>query len=85
MTDLVFIEDGNPDYIDGKINFKKREIIYLAIWQLLKFRNDDYKFNRVEPMYTFLLELPYMEEEDLFQFSLKYEPRIPTIPSPTNP
>lgn len=27
LTDLTFIEDGNPDKINGLINFKKRELL----------------------------------------------------------
>jgi hypothetical protein len=26
LTDLTFIDDGNPDTIDGKINWNKREL-----------------------------------------------------------
>lgn len=61
--------------VEGKINFRKREIIFNSIWQLLKFRSDSYKFTKVEPIFTFLWELPYASENDLFRLSLYVEPR----------
>ena len=34
MSDLVFIDEGNLDETDGKINFEKRELVYSTVQAL---------------------------------------------------
>jgi hypothetical protein len=38
LTDLTFIEDGNPDYINELINFSKRSLIYTVIAKIQQFQ-----------------------------------------------
>ena len=75
LTDLTFIEDGNPDNIDGQINFKKREMIHGTIQEIQLYQTTLYPFPPVEPIYTFLTDLPYCGEKELFDVSLILEPR----------
>lgn len=77
LTDLTFIEDGNPDVVNGLINFKKREMLYKAIWNVRKYRMDPYTFERKEPLHSLLQELPHADENTLFALSLFQEPREP--------
>jgi len=76
LTDITFSEDGNSDMIDGKINFKKREMIYKIIREILQPQNAAYNFRIVEPLHTFLVDLPYISDtEELYDISIFYEPR----------
>lgn len=36
LIDLTFIEDGNPDFLDGKINFEKRALYYKTLELLFR-------------------------------------------------
>jgi len=70
LTDLTFIEEGNPDNIDDKINFRKREQVYTSIRSLVQCQTSAYDFSIVEPIHTFLLELPYNNNEtELYELS----------------
>lgn len=77
LSDLTFMEDGNPDNLEGLINFRKREMLFKTIWELRRFRLDRYSFAPVEPLFTFLQELPHADENELFALSLEAEPRVP--------
>ena len=79
LSDLTFAEDGNPDYIDDKniINFAKREIICNIIRKIQLNQHPPYNFPIVQPLHTFLQQLPYFTEKDLYDLSLLREPRQP--------
>jgi len=83
LSDLTFLEDGNPDEITREgtppvklINFSKHFMIYRAIDQIRKYQTSA-KFNieKREPMYSFLHELAILTEEELYQLSMNREPR----------
>jgi len=90
LTDLVYIEDGNPDFVADKdkgkenyvekepvINFLKHYMIYRQINSFLKFQTDA-NFNEIEkedPIYSFLYELPTLSDEELYALSLDREPK----------
>ncbi|EGG20928.1 Ras guanine nucleotide exchange factor [Cavenderia fasciculata] len=85
LTDLVFIEEGNPDLVqqDGAsssslgpvLNFKKRELFYQAWSDISRFQEQGYTFQTEEPLNTFLLHLPVLDEKDLYDLSILVEPR----------
>jgi son of sevenless-like protein len=75
LTDLVFIEDGNPDMREEKINYKKRMLVYGVLQMLNNFQSSTYELERVEPLYSYLEHLPCLPEEPLFELSLLLEPR----------
>lgn len=83
MSDLTFIDDGNPDYTKKNlINFQKRELVYSVISDIERCKQTAYTFPRVEPIYTLLVELPTCTDKDLYQLSLAYEPRVaPSSPT----
>ncbi len=72
------MEDGNPDKVDNLINFGKRELVYRVIEEVHQYQLTAYNFERQEPIYTFLRELPSLDEKDLFDLSLVREPRKPS-------
>jgi len=83
LTELTFIEDGNPDLISGPnkkllINFQRHVMVYKAIHELLQYQTKARFGNligRKEPVFTFLFELPFLGEEELYKLSLEREPR----------
>ncbi|KAJ3446948.1 guanine nucleotide exchange factor [Anaeramoeba flamelloides] len=76
QTDLVFIEDGNPDYINGNlINFSKRKLVYHVIHQLQYFQSSNYNLHPVYQIASFLNHFPRLEKKELYQLSLEREPR----------
>jgi len=79
LSDLTFTEDGNSDSLNNDprvINFAKRELICEIIsHEILLNQQQTYKFPVVEPVHTFLIELPSMNEQLLYRLSLQREPR----------
>eukprot|EP00027_Filamoeba_sp_ATCC50430_P005468 CAMPEP_0168560888 /NCGR_PEP_ID=MMETSP0413-20121227/11301_1 /TAXON_ID=136452 /ORGANISM="Filamoeba nolandi, Strain NC-AS-23-1" /LENGTH=1108 /DNA_ID=CAMNT_0008592221 /DNA_START=186 /DNA_END=3513 /DNA_ORIENTATION=- len=78
LSDLTFAEDGNPDHLQNDpniINVSKREIIGKIIMDLQLNQQQSYSIPVVEPVHTFLTDLPYSNEKDLYDLSLLREPR----------
>jgi len=80
LTDLVFIEDGNPDIIDSNlINFHKKRLAINNILQFNLHQTSPYNFHKVDIIQEYLeKEMRVIEnitDEDLYQISLKIEPR----------
>lgn len=79
---MTFSEDGNPDNIPAEdpndpnkeyINFAKRELISGIIMEINLYQQSAYNFPILQPVYTFLLELPHMVEKDMQTVSLLLE------------
>jgi len=80
LTDLTFMEDGNPDNIDGLINFKKREMIFNVLSEIQQYQQTPYKYEPMENYLAFLADLPFIEDNkvmdnELYDLSLQREPR----------
>ena len=63
LADLTFIDDGNPDRIDGLINFSKRRLDYSVIANIQLYQQKPFRFR----------ELPQVRE--MYELSLELEPR----------
>ena len=75
LTDLVFIDDGNPDTMEGLINFRKREMVYKVIEEIQQYQQSPYNFEVDQALLDQLTYLPVYEEDDLYQISLTIEPK----------
>jgi hypothetical protein len=75
LRDLIHIEEGNPDTIDGLINVRKRGFVAQQIEDLAVFQKPPYNFTPVECIQEFLENLPQDDPEELYQISLTIEPR----------
>ncbi len=81
MTDLTFLEDGNPDMVKSKIgdheiiNFDKRQMVLKVLQEILLNQQTPYRIPALEPLKTMLTELPFESEKDLYNLSLLHEPR----------
>jgi len=83
LTDLTFIEDGNPNYlptVDGRkdiINFEKCRKQAVVIGNILLYQNDLYNFERVDAIFDYFARgLVYQDDKDkLYKLSKEVEPQ----------
>jgi len=75
LIDLTFIDEGNPDYIEGKLNFAKQELIAKILHAIEKFQQIKYRIDPVQPLYAYLNDLPLLGADDLHTLSMLREPR----------
>lgn len=75
LGDLIGVDEGNPDEVDGMINFEK----YLETWRYIRevesYKDVPYAFPQVEPLYTLLIAQPSFSDKDLYEISLLRERR----------
>lgn len=62
LTELSSLEEVTPKAQDGLINFQKREALFAKITEMLKYQSEEYNIPVVEPVYTYLLTLPSIEQ-----------------------
>jgi hypothetical protein len=75
LTDLTFVEDGNPDTVNGLINFKKRQMIYNIIEKIQLYQQTSYKYPLVDNIAHYLTELPFNDDAELYDLSCRREPK----------
>jgi len=73
------MDEGNPDTIEVEkqmlVNFTKYSLIVRTIKQIQNYQGVRTDFLAKEPYYSFLHELPKLEEKELYELSLLREPR----------
>lgn len=79
LKDLTFIEDGNPNTIDGLINWSKRKLFFDVVGSYLKYSLVGFSaapviVNGVH-ITDILQSLPTLEEPELYELSIQAEPR----------
>jgi hypothetical protein len=76
LSDMVFIEDGNKDYVSNDlINYKKRMLQAGVIRKIENFQKNHYFFNDIPELKKRLLEIEYVDKDKLYELSLKIEPK----------
>lgn len=89
LTDLTFTEDGNPKYINGKINFVKCKCFAGIIRDLQTYQNTKYQFAVCKELYDQLASATGISEDEMFKMSLEIEPKEvkkkPEVGSPKTP
>uniref|UniRef100_A0ABI7ZGX5 Ras protein specific guanine nucleotide releasing factor 1 n=1 Tax=Felis catus TaxID=9685 RepID=A0ABI7ZGX5_FELCA len=80
LTDLAFIEEGTPNYTeDGLVNFSKMRMISHIIREIRQFQQTAYKIEHQVKVTQYLLDQSFvMDEESLYESSLRMEPKLPT-------
>jgi len=77
LTDLTYMEDGNPNFIENRINFTKRSLISTLIREIQQYQAISYSVKPIKELQQ-LLEFPIFSEEmekRLYEISLLREPR----------
>eukprot|EP01125_Pyxidicula_operculata_P005788 TRINITY_DN2020_c0_g1_i2.p1 TRINITY_DN2020_c0_g1~~TRINITY_DN2020_c0_g1_i2.p1 ORF type:complete len:764 (-),score=149.88 TRINITY_DN2020_c0_g1_i2:55-2346(-) len=79
MSDLTFIDEGNPLFVEVEkmqlINMQKQYLVNRTIQQILQTQKKRYDYTPSDPIYTFLHQMPILQEKELFALSLEREPR----------
>jgi hypothetical protein len=78
LSDLTFTEDGNPDHVGNDlevINMAKRQLVFKIVQQIQLRQQIAYNFPPVEPIHSFMVNLSYLDENELYEFSMLREPR----------
>ncbi|XP_075041370.1 rap guanine nucleotide exchange factor 1 isoform X2 [Mixophyes fleayi] len=76
LQDLTFVHLGNPDYIDGKVNFSKRWQQFNILDSMRRFQQVHYEIRRNDDIISFFNDFSdHLAEEALWELSLKIKPR----------
>ncbi|XP_040198127.1 ras-specific guanine nucleotide-releasing factor 1 isoform X2 [Rana temporaria] len=80
LTDLACIEEGTPNYTeDGLVNFSKMRMISHIIREIRQFQQTAYKIEHQPKVTQYLLDSSgVLDEEGLYEASLRLEPKLPT-------
>ncbi|OBS65299.1 hypothetical protein A6R68_06161 [Neotoma lepida] len=79
LTDLAFIEEGTPNFTEeGLVNFSKMRMISHIIREIRQFQQTAYRIDQQPKVIQYLLDKALIIDEDtLYELSLKIEPRLP--------
>ncbi|CAH2316060.1 rap guanine nucleotide exchange factor 1 isoform X2 [Pelobates cultripes] len=76
LQDLTFVHLGNPDHIDGKVNFSKRWQQFNILDSMRRFQQIHYDIRRNDDIISFFNDFSdHLAEEALWELSLKIKPR----------
>ena len=76
LKDLTFIEDGNPNRINGKlINWSKKMLLYKRISEIRRVQLIPYNITHNAKLLAYLSNIFYMDQNELYETSLQLEPR----------
>jgi len=76
LGDLIFIEEGNPDELEGLINFNKCRLTYKVIAEIQQYQHLGYDSLSIDAsLISYLKQLTFTGEKELFELSLLREPR----------
>lgn len=76
LQDLTFVHLGNPDFIEGKVNFSKRWQQFNILDSMRRFQQVHYDLKRNDDIVSFFNDFSdHLAEEALWELSLKIKPR----------
>jgi hypothetical protein len=74
LEDLSTIEIQHQDFVNGLINFQKRQFLYKAINQIQGYQSIPYNLQPVHQVALFLSQFVTKEADELKELSNKCEP-----------
>jgi son of sevenless len=78
LADLTFIDEGNPDMVDDRVNFSKRRLDYSVIQGMGLYQQTPYRFRELDTVRAHLLDFPEASDaadREAYERSLELEPR----------
>ncbi|KAL0485952.1 RasGEF [Acrasis kona] len=75
LRDLVYTEDGNPTFIDGRINFLKCVTTYSLMHQILRFQGRKYSYTPNKQLIDEVESCEDMDQNKLYNLSLIVQPK----------
>ncbi|KAL2100180.1 hypothetical protein ACEWY4_004574 [Coilia grayii] len=83
LQDLTFVHLGNPDMVEGKVNFSKRWQQFNILDSMRRFQQVHYELKRNDDIISFFNDFTdHLAEEALWELSLKIKPRSKKIRDP---
>ena len=76
LTDLTFIEDGNPNRIGQLVNVNKRRFVGGVISDILFYQQAPYNLEAVPFLQDWLKNLPSLHKDAAYARSLEILPRV---------
>jgi hypothetical protein len=74
LEDVATIELQHQDYLNGLVNFQKRQFLYRAITQIQGYQVIPYNLQPVHQIALFLYQFVVKRDEELKELSQKCEP-----------
>jgi son of sevenless len=75
LTDLTFIEDGNPNTHGNLINFFKRQLVSEVISNIQQYQQTPYNLEPVKFLQFWLMNIKTLDKERCYEMSLQILPR----------
>lgn len=75
LSDLTFIEEGNPDEISNLINFSKCRQIAAVIRKICEFQSVPYSLIPIPFIQNYFLDFVVISEKEAYEASTRLEPR----------
>jgi son of sevenless len=76
LTDLTFIDEGNQDFVNNKINFVKVQRVSTIIRNIKTYQQTPYDIHLIEPLQNYFDEIDFrLTEDDMYDLSILREPR----------
>ena len=76
LSDLTFIEEGNKDSLDGKINFSKSRKLAERIAWIKQYQQVGYNFENIPAAQLYFeRNMEVLAEEEFWNMSLNVEPK----------
>lgn len=80
------LDDGNPDCLpSGLVNFEKMYMLSKVISRIQECQRTPYFFTVEMELHNYLSQPPILSESDLYEISLKWEPKVVAISPPPIP
>jgi len=79
LSDLTFIDEGNPDTVNGLINFGKKTLTYRVVSEVQRYQLQGYNLKKFGLVAKFTGDVPTRDEktynQKLYELSMTREPR----------
>lgn len=83
LQDLIYIEDGNPDFVEGGlINWTKRERVAQVLQEIRLFQATPYNFQDIPSIHEYLKGCQVLDEDEAYKLSLEIETRAGVVKKP---
>ena len=76
LTDLTFIQDGNPNNLNSLINVWKMKLTWSVINEFVTYLKKRHNIEKVDVIYNYFVNVTsQFNENDMYHRSLEIEPR----------